>query len=60
MKTKSALKYFGTKSRIACACGITKQAVSQWGEIVPLKQARKLREKSRYQLAMCFSDYREK
>lgn len=58
MKTSSALKHFKTKSRIADTCGVTKQAVSQWGKIVPLKHAWTLREKSRYQLAMCFSDYR--
>lgn len=35
MKKKDAISYFGTQSAIARAAGISRQAVSQWGEFVP-------------------------
>lgn len=35
MKKQDAISYFGTQAAIAQAAGISKQAVSQWGEFVP-------------------------
>ena len=35
MKTIDAVKFFKTKTALAKALGITKQAVTQWGEDVP-------------------------
>ncbi|MFB2830304.1 Cro/CI family transcriptional regulator [Aeromonas jandaei] len=35
MKTKDVLEYFGGPASVARALGITSQAVSQWGEVVP-------------------------
>lgn len=45
MKTSDALAIFKTKVRIAQEIGITKQAVSQWGETVPDESALKLLRK---------------
>ena len=39
MKTAHAIKHYGTPSKVAAALGISRQAVSQWGEIVPLEAA---------------------
>ncbi len=35
MKKQDAISYFGTQAKIARAAGISRQAVSQWGEFVP-------------------------
>lgn len=35
MKKRDALAYFGTSIALARAVGVTKSAVSQWGEFVP-------------------------
>jgi len=42
MKTADAIEAFKNKSGIAKALGISKQAVSQWGEMVPETSALKL------------------
>jgi DNA-binding transcriptional regulator YdaS (Cro superfamily) len=39
MKTKDAIAHFGTASQLAAAVGISKAAVSQWGDHVPLGTA---------------------
>lgn len=39
MKTKDAIAHFGSASKLAEAVGISKAAVSQWGECVPLGTA---------------------
>lgn len=39
MKTQAAIEHFGSKSAVAAALGIYKQAVSQWGELVPETRA---------------------
>ena len=36
MKTSDALLHFGTKTKIAAALGMTKQAISAWGTYPPL------------------------
>lgn len=35
MRTQSAADHFGSKTALAKALGITKAAVSEWGEFVP-------------------------
>jgi DNA-binding transcriptional regulator YdaS (Cro superfamily) len=42
MKTADAIKYFGTRTALAKALGISKQAVAQWGETVPEGRAYQL------------------
>ena len=42
MNTSDAIKAFNSKAGIAKAIGISKQAVSQWGEVVPEVSALKL------------------
>jgi len=39
MRTKQAIKYFKSVPALADALGITRQAVSQWGEFVPRGKA---------------------
>lgn len=42
MKKEDAIHAFKTKVGIAKAIGITKQAISQWGDFVPEESALKL------------------
>ncbi|MCO5191348.1 MAG: Cro/CI family transcriptional regulator [Anaerolineae bacterium] len=42
MKTEEAIKYFGNQVKLAKALGITKQAVSRWGDTVPVGRAYQL------------------
>lgn len=35
MKTADAIRHFGTQAALARALGVSKQAVAQWGEVVP-------------------------
>ena len=39
MKTEDAVKFFGTRKKIAELLGITPGAVSLWGDVVPLDRA---------------------
>lgn len=38
----SVLKYFKTASRAAKAAGVTKSAVSQWKDLIPMRMAYQL------------------
>lgn len=43
MKKKAVLKYFGNSvTEVAKACGVSCSSVSQWGEIIPERNALKL------------------
>lgn len=42
MKKATAVKHFGSQIAVARALRITKGAVSQWPEIIPLKSALKI------------------
>jgi len=42
MKTKDAIKHFGSASNLAEALKISRAAISQWGEYVPEGKAFKL------------------
>lgn len=46
MKTSTAIKYLGSKYAIARHFGISRQAVSQWGAVVPFEHAETLEEDS--------------
>ena len=51
MVTKSELiKQLGSKSALAAAAGVSKQAVSQWAEQVPLESAIRLAQTGRWSL----------
>lgn len=39
MKTSDVLLHFGNKSKVSKALGITKSAISQWGDVVPKLRA---------------------
>lgn len=42
MKKESAITHFGNQVKIATALGITEQAVSKWGAVVPWAAALEL------------------
>ena len=44
IKTADAIKFFGSKSKLAQALGIRPQSINDWGEIMPELRAYKLRE----------------
>ena len=44
MKTETAIEYFKTKTALANALGIKKQAISEWREIVPFKRQLQLEQ----------------
>ena len=44
IKTADAVKFFGSKSKLAQALGIRPQSINDWGEIMPELRAYKLRE----------------
>jgi hypothetical protein len=46
MRTEHALKFFGTKTKLAKAAGIELQSFYKWGELVPEARARRLEEAS--------------
>ena len=58
MKTQDALKHFGGAAAIAKKLGITRQAVHQWNNVVPIQHAWTLRRASGYKLAVGLKDYR--
>jgi predicted transcriptional regulator len=44
MKTSEAIKIFGNKYKIAKALKITRQAVSDWGKVVPPLRVYQIKE----------------
>lgn len=46
MLVSDAVSHFKTKSEIARVCGLSKGAISQWGEVVPFMTALILAEKA--------------
>ncbi len=42
MKKTDAIAHFDSKSKLAKVLGISHSSVSQWGEVIPEKQALKL------------------
>lgn len=57
MKTKDAIAHFGSKVAVAAAAGISKAAVSQWGDRVPLGAAALLERATNGKLRMNPADY---
>lgn len=58
MRVKQAVKHFESKANIARALGVSRSAVTRWGEVVPVKQALKLKSLSKGKLSMRMGDYR--
>lgn len=58
MKTKDVIAYFGSASAVAIAAGISKAAVSQWGDRVPLGTAALLERATGGKLVLNPADYR--
>lgn len=50
MFKEKAINFFGGESVIAIAAGITRQAVNQWGDVVPETSAPKLEKASKGKL----------
>ncbi|WP_104557235.1 Cro/CI family transcriptional regulator [Enterobacter sichuanensis] len=42
MKTETVISFFGTKTAVARALGISQVAVTRWGSVVPEKRAARL------------------
>lgn len=57
MLTVDAITHFSTRTEIAKQLGITGQAVSQWGDLIPPFQARRLHELSNGLLKYDPADY---
>ena len=58
MKTQDAIKYFGSKAAVASVARLTRAAVSQWGDRVPLGTAGLLEKISNGKLRVDLNDYR--
>lgn len=58
MLKKTAVRHFKTQTKVAEICGITRQAVSDWDSVVPIKHAWKLERASGGKLSMRLGDYR--
>lgn len=58
MKKDDVLKHFGTLERVAATLGISISAVSQWGKIIPEKNAYRLQEITKGKLKVQHSLYR--
>lgn len=58
MKTKDAIAHFGTATAVADAVGISKAAVSQWGDRVPVASALMLERVTDGKLRFNLADYR--
>ncbi|EER47568.1 hypothetical protein AM305_07803 [Actinobacillus minor NM305] len=58
MKKDDVLKHFGTLERVAATLGISVSAVSQWGKIIPEKNAYRLQEITKGKLKVQHSLYR--
>ena len=60
MQTKEAIEFFGSAKALAETLRITKGAVSQWGELVPEKNALYLERVTRGELSYNAEIYRRK
>jgi DNA-binding transcriptional regulator YdaS (Cro superfamily) len=57
MLTKDAITHFGSGAALATAIGISRAAVSQWGELVPLATAARLEKLTDGALALDIDAY---
>jgi len=60
MKTQDAVEFFGSQADVARAARISRAAVAQWGEQVPLATAVFLEKISDGRLTVDVDDYRRK
>ncbi len=58
MKTKQAVKVYGSEVAVARLLGVSRQAVNKWNGIIPLKRALTLERLSGGRLKLHLSDYR--
>lgn len=58
MKTKDAVAHFGNKNAVATALGISRAAVTQWGDHIPLTSAVLLERITGGKLRLNPADYR--
>nr|DAN28445.1 MAG TPA: DNA-binding transcriptional regulator [Caudoviricetes sp.] len=59
MLKKDVIKHFGTLEKVAIALGISVSAVSQWGDVIPEKNAYRLQEMTDGELSVQHSLYRK-
>jgi DNA-binding transcriptional regulator YdaS (Cro superfamily) len=57
MKSHVAISHFGSAAALARAVGISKAAVSQWGDLVPLGTAARIEKITQGKLALRLEDY---
>jgi len=50
MRKQEALDFFGNQSKLAASLGVTRQAVSQWGDDIPGLRALQIEEVTSGQL----------
>lgn len=60
MKKDDVIEHFGTLEKVATVLGISVSAVSQWGDIIPEKNAYRLQEITEGKLKVKHSLYRNK
>ncbi len=58
MKTQDAIEFFGSRAAVAQAARISRAAVAQWGDQVPLATALFLEKISDGRLVVDVDDYR--
>jgi DNA-binding transcriptional regulator YdaS (Cro superfamily) len=59
MKTQDAIEHFGSAAALARAVNITRSAISQWGELVPIGTAARLEKLTEGALVLDLEDYRQ-
>jgi DNA-binding transcriptional regulator YdaS (Cro superfamily) len=59
MKTQDAIEHFGSAAALARAVNITRAAVSQWGELVPLASAVRIEKLTNGALTLDLEAYRQ-
>jgi transcriptional repressor of cell division inhibition gene dicB len=59
MKTDQAAAHFGSKTALARLLDVSPQAVSQWGDIIPINHALRLEKMSGKKLKLRLDDYRD-
>ena len=59
MKTKDAIEHFGSEAAVARALEISRQAVDQWGELVPILTAIEIQRITKDKLKVDPSLYRK-
>ncbi|TBR42181.1 hypothetical protein CBF23_007810 [Marinomonas agarivorans] len=60
MKKTEVLRYFGTQVKLANALGISQASISNWGDIIPEKQALRLEKVTQGALKYDVSFYERK